>query len=123
MALSVCYIIPWYEACKRCRTPYVLSTLLLRIYKRTEYAQMKDRFPTTATNLAKLRETSLLSGGLRQWEFYLPFHEYIRARTGRDSKGRILFARVRQASEVRGRETLLEHLRTPACVHIAGKIA
>jgi len=39
---------------------------------------MKDRFSTTEANMAmaKLRRVSLLSDGLRQGEFYLPFRKY-----------------------------------------------
>lgn len=112
-----------YKACKRCRTSDVLSTPLQK--QTTEHTQMKDRFSTTEANtaIAKLRGVSLLSDELRQGEFYLPFRKYIYC-TGRNLQGKI-FLRERRASEseVRGRETLLEHLRTPACVHIVGKIA
>lgn len=94
------------------------------IYKRTEHTQMKDRFPATEANtaVAKLRGMSLLSGGLRQWEFYLSFREYTRSHRTRFA-GKDLLRKESAESEVRGRETLPEHLRTPACVHIAGKIA
>jgi len=82
------------------------------IHKRTEHLQMKDRFPTTKANaaVAKLRRMSLLNGGLRQWEFYLPFREYTRSHRTRFAGKNLLLVRERQASEVRGQETLLETL-------------
>lgn len=85
---------------------------------------MKDRFPTTEANtaVAKLRGVSLLTD-YDNGNFICHFAN-IHARTGRDARGKESPpVRERRESEVRGRETLLEHLRTPACVHIAGKIA
>lgn len=83
------------------------------IYKRSKRTQMKDRFPTAEANTAvvKLREMSLLSS-YDNGNFICHFTN-IHACTGRDLQERISFVRERLVSEVRGRETLLEHLRTP----------
>jgi len=78
---------------------------------------MKDRFPTTETNtaVAKLRGVSLLSDGLRQWEFYLPFREYTRSYRKRNSQERISLVRERQASEVRDAAETLAHAPRAYC--------